>query len=287
MSKTNTDFKKLARQLAEKAVSEKRADLQEVLSNPYLQNAALGAGAGGLIGLVGGGKNKRRAMLDYALMGGLGGLGATAAKNMLLKPTTPPPAVAKAWGSDNSLPGAAAGIATSAGGGYAGHKLHSMMDSYGRLDRAADADRGFAARIRPLREAINTPADAQRVLAGLTRDAHRANPAVGPEDLNTLLARLAKNNQTGRNNMDFLRHIDSWSRPGNAFGGNVDEATDLLAAAAKHVPNAGAGTRNLTGHAIREALRRAKSLPGRVALPVMGALAAPALLSHFTSPSGE
>jgi hypothetical protein len=277
MSTPTTDFKKLARELAEQAVSEKRADLQAVLSNPYLQNAALGAGAGGLIGMIGGGKNKRRAMLDYALMGGLGGLGATAAKNMLFKPTVPPPAVNNAWGADSSVPGAAAGIASTVAGGYGGHKLHNMLDSYGKLDRAMDADKTLAAAINPLRTALNDKNHAHNIFRGLVADAQKANPA----------GNLFKNIQTGSDNMDFLRHIDAWGRPGNAWGGKVDEATDLLAAAAKHVPKPTPAARDLTGSAIRTALRRVKPVRGRFALPIAGALAVPALVNHMTSPSGE
>lgn len=52
------------------------ASLQAALANPAVRNALIGAGAGGLLGLV---QPKRKGInaLQLALMGGLGGLGAT------------------------------------------------------------------------------------------------------------------------------------------------------------------------------------------------------------------
>jgi hypothetical protein len=100
-------------------------DLGQIASNPYLQNALLGAGAGGLIGMLQQ-KNKRRAALNYALAGGLGGLGLTAARDFSA-PATPPPAVAAA-GHDNNIGNAAIGLGAAAAGAAGGSALHSAVE---------------------------------------------------------------------------------------------------------------------------------------------------------------
>lgn len=247
-------MKKIAAELAATATREKQADLQSVLSNPYLQNAALGAGAGGLLGLVSG-KNKRRAAIDYALMGGLGGLGATAAKEMLFKSAPPPPAVAKAVGEDGSVAGPVVGLGAMGAGGYAGHKLHNMIDQYGKLDRMMDmrSNKTVADALRPVRDAL---------------DGGRGPAAALEKDL-------------GGNAFSFLKNMHQRGRPSNAFGGNVRNATELLAQAAQRQGG------NISGSAIRAALARVPKRGGRFALPVMGALAVPALWNSLTAPKAE
>lgn len=250
----NAAMKKIAAELAATATRDKRADLQAVLSNPYLQNAALGAGAGGLLGLVSG-KNKRRSAIDYALMGGLGGLGATAAKEMLLNSSPPPAAVANAVGEDGSVAGPIAGLGAMGAGGFAGHKLHNMVDQYGKLDRMMDmrSNKTVADALRPVRDAL----DGGR---GVDFDLF---------------------DNLGSKSYATLKNMNSWGRPSNAFGGNARAATDLLARAAAHKGG------NISGSAIRAALARVPKRGGRFALPVMGALAVPALWNTLTAPKAE
>lgn len=264
----DTFMKKIARELAESAIGgEKQADLQGVLSNPYLQNALLGAGAGGLVGLATG-KNKRRAALDYALMGGIGGLGATAAKQMLTTPAAPPAAIANAVGEDGSALGPAVGLGAMGAGALGGHKLHNVIDQYGKLDRMMDmrSNKTVADALRPVRDALDgaRPGGVDFALFdALEQGANRAPGLRGKA-------------------YGFLKNIHRWGRPSNAFGGNTVDATNLLAQAAKHK-----GGSNITGSAIRAALARTPKVRGRFALPIMGALAVPALWNTLTAPKAE
>lgn len=65
-------------------------NLSGAMGNPYLRNALLGAGAGGLLGLTSG-KDKKRNALYYALLGGLGGAGLTAGMQSLDQVNAPAP----------------------------------------------------------------------------------------------------------------------------------------------------------------------------------------------------
>ena len=64
---------------------------QPYLADPYVRNALMGAGAGGLIGLMQP-KRKLRNMLSYGLVGGLGGAGLTAGVNAMTGKGVVPPA---------------------------------------------------------------------------------------------------------------------------------------------------------------------------------------------------
>lgn len=68
-----------------------QSNLSGALENPALRNALLGAGAGGLMGLVTGGEDKKRKALHYALLGGLGAGGLTLGAKMLGDAAAPPP----------------------------------------------------------------------------------------------------------------------------------------------------------------------------------------------------
>lgn len=68
-----------------------QSSLSGALENPAARNALLGAGAGGLLGLVTGDGDKKRKALQYALLGGLGAGGLTLGADMLGKATAPPP----------------------------------------------------------------------------------------------------------------------------------------------------------------------------------------------------
>jgi hypothetical protein len=151
-------------------------DLSQIASSPYLQNALLGAGAGGLVGMLQP-KNKRRSALNYALMGGLGGLGVTAAREFS-SPTTPPPAVAQA-GYDNSGLNTAIGLGSAGVGGYGGHKAHSMLDRWGKLDRAVDANPDLSKHLAPAVEKMRGAgkADDEIIEALSRRGAGRKAPA--------------------------------------------------------------------------------------------------------------
>ena len=256
---TQDVMKKIARELAEQATRvEKQADLQSVLSNPYVQNAALGAGAGGLLGLVRG-KNKRRAMLDYALMGGVGGLGATAAKDMLFKKAPPPAPVAKAVGEDGSVAGPLVGVTAMGAGGYAGNALHNAVDQYGKLDRVMKNDKAISSALSPLRAVLDR--------GDVDKDYQALRGVLGDKDFSKLLAMHRSARQTGP--------------AGNAAG----RSAQLLADAADLVGPAGA--KGITGKQLQSALSRLPRGRGRVALPIMGALAVPALWNAFTAPKAE
>jgi hypothetical protein len=151
-------------------------DLSQFASNPYVQNVLLGAGAGGVIGSLQS-KNKLRAALNYALMGGLGGAGVTAAREFST-PTTPPPAIANA-GHDNNLGNAALGIGSAGAGAYGGHRAHGMLDQWGKLDRAVDANPDLAKHLAPAVEKMRGAgkADAEIIEALSRRGAGKKAPA--------------------------------------------------------------------------------------------------------------
>lgn len=132
-----------------RATKQANIDFAQIAANPYVQNALLGAGAGGLIGALQS-KNKRRSALNYALMGGLGGLGVTAAREFSA-PATPPPAIAAA-GHDNNLGNAALGLGSAGAGAYGGHRAHGMLDRMGKLDRLVDANPDMAKQLSPALE---------------------------------------------------------------------------------------------------------------------------------------
>lgn len=159
-----------------RAMMPANVDLSQIASSPYLQNALIGAGAGGLVGMMQP-KNKRRSALNYALMGGLGGLGVTAAREFS-SPTTPPPAVAQA-GYDNSVLNTAVGLGSAGAGGYGGHKAHGMLDQWGKLDRAVDSNPDLAKHLAPavekMRGAGKTDADIIEALS--SRGAGKKAPA--------------------------------------------------------------------------------------------------------------
>ena len=69
-----------------------KTHLSGVMANPAARNALLGAGAGGLVGLLTADPEERKEKaLQYALLGGLGAGGLTLGANMLGKATAPPP----------------------------------------------------------------------------------------------------------------------------------------------------------------------------------------------------
>lgn len=203
----STDYLQLARGLAGVAVraqtpeTEKVAavaadlgkqaniDIRQLAANPYVQNALLGVGAGSLIGLVQP-KNKRRAALNYALMGGLGGLGVTAARQFSAG-ATPPPAVAQAK-HDGSLLNATIGLGGAGAGAYGGHRAHGLLDQWGKLDRLVDAKPDMAKHLSPvidkmrnagksqaeIVEALSRKGVARKVPAAEFRSAYQKLPAV-------------------------------------------------------------------------------------------------------------
>lgn len=111
-------------------------NLSGAMSNPYVRNTLLGAGAGGLIGLTSG-KDKKRNALYYALLGGLGGAGLTAGMQSLDKVTEPAPAevsapiaskigpVAKGVGTGAAALAAALGLGVL---GTQGRRAHVLMN---------------------------------------------------------------------------------------------------------------------------------------------------------------
>jgi hypothetical protein len=294
---------KLAAAVVDLHFEKEALELKDVLSSPYTQNALIGAGAGGLIGMLQG-KKKRRATLDYALMGGLGGLGATAAKNMLLTPATPPAAVAEAK-YDNNPANAVAGLAASGAGAYGGRQVANAIDAHGKLDRLLAADPAIAKQLQPTVDSLRSTSGATKITENLT-DRLRAAPPVNNPTLMGRLQALAR----GQDHLarDVGMHLEDAgitspsavagrvqsarnTARGNFFGGlfgrNADDAANVLTAIAAE-PAAGVGTagRKLTGAQLRQALRR---LPRRggglvgLGLPLLGALAGPAALNSFSS----
>lgn len=175
--KTSSATEKVAAVVTElRATKQANIDLSQIAANPYVQNALLGAGAGGLIGALQA-KNKRRSALSYALMGGLGGLGVTAARQ-LSSPTTPPPAVASA-GHDNNLGNAAIGLGGAGAGAYGGHRAHGLLDQWGKLDRVVDANPDMSKQLAPAVEKMRGTgkADADIIEALSRRGAGKKAPA--------------------------------------------------------------------------------------------------------------
>jgi hypothetical protein len=139
----DANIKALADKLAVKAIEKQSLDLTALqqhvsgaLANPHLRNSLMGAGAGGLLGLVTGGEDKKRKALHYALLGGLGGAGLTAGKNMLDKAMAPPPKELQAPVASTLGPvakgvgiagGAAAGTAGLAAAGLAGRHARAAL----------------------------------------------------------------------------------------------------------------------------------------------------------------
>lgn len=294
------------------AALQKQADLSQILANPYLQNAAIGAGTGGLIGALQG-KKKRRAILDYALMGGIGGLGATAAKNMLLTKAEPPPAIAAAK-QDGSVGNALMNLGGAGAGAYGGRQAANALDSYGKLDRFLESGDAAAKQLRPTVEQLRANSGPTRVTNNLAKHVRKLpdaanDPSLTRQMLNAL-RRLRGADYVPR---DVSLPLESagintpasvagrvnsatGAARGKFFGGvtgrNADDVANVLAAIASE-PASGVGSagRRLTGQQLQKALRGMPRVGGRLAgigLPVLGALSVPALLNSFGgSSAGE
>jgi hypothetical protein len=276
-------------------------DLQQALSNPYLQNAALGAGAGGLIGLLQG-KKKRRAALDYALMGGLGGLGATAAKNFLLTPATPPPAIAAAK-HDGNTGNALFNLGAAGVGGYGGRQVANSLDAYGKLDRFLESGDPLAKQLKPTIDQLRANNGPSKITKNLSQHVRNTADASDPSVMGQMLGVLRGSEHMPRDVSMPLEaagmktpasvggrvHVGEQAARGNFLGGilgrNSDEAADVLSAiASEPASGVGAAGRRLTGPQLRQAFRKLPRVGGRwagVGLPVAGALALPALLNSF------
>lgn len=291
----------------------KQADLSQVLSNPYLQNAAMGAGAGGLIGALQG-KKKRRAVLDYALMGGLGGLGATAAKNMLLTKSAPPPAIAAVKNQDGSTGNALLNLAGAGAGAYGGRQVANSLDAYGKLDRFLASGDDAAKQLRPTVEQLRASTGPSRVTENLTKHVRGLPDATHdpgyttqmlnalrrlrgadhvPRDVSLPLESAGMN--TPASVSGRVRSATNATR-GNFLGGirghGADDTANVLAAiAAEPASGVGKAGRKLTGAQLQQALRRMPRVGGRLAgigLPILGALSVPALLNSLGgSSAGE
>lgn len=285
----------------------KQADLSQVLSNPYLQNAALGAGAGGLIGALQG-KKKRRAMLDYALMGGIGGLGATAAKNMLLTKAAPPPAIAAVKNQDGSSSSALFNLAGAGAGAYGGRQVANSIDAYGKLNRLLESGDPVAKQLRPAIEQLQANSGSSKITDNLTQ--HVRQTPFAPATRNRLLSGIFGTDRVPRDvslpleEAGFTTPASVAGRVQNAarsargdffgglFGRNAaSEANVLAAIASEPASGVGAAGRRLTGQQIQAALRKLPRVGGRLAgigLPILGALSVPALLNSLGgSSAGE
>jgi hypothetical protein len=301
----DTELKDMARNLSAIATRKEAAfdlsSVQQAVGNPYVQNALLGAGAGGLIGALQG-KKKRRAMLDYAVMGGLGGLGATAAKEMLLKPATPPPSVAAA-GYDNNTGSTVGGLAAAGAGAYGGRQLANAVDARGKLDRLLATDKTMAKQLggtlEHLRDTGGTSQIADRMSSRL-----RSAPALNyshmtrAQWLNHLLRgpehhardvglHLSDANIYTPAQAANAAHTASRTARGSFFGGmfgrNSDRAANTLAAVAAET--GGPAAKGLTGAKLQAALRKLPRVGGKwlgLGLPIIGALAGPAALNSFS-----
>lgn len=106
VKRDSSGLEKIAAEYQKQAAIDIEA-LKGYLANPYVRNSLIGAGAGGLIGMLQPRRKGRNALM-YALMGGLGGLGTAALFNQFggqKTPETTPPAA-------GSAPGAAPGADT-------------------------------------------------------------------------------------------------------------------------------------------------------------------------------
>lgn len=291
----------------------KQADLSQILSNPYLQNAAIGAGAGGVIGALQG-KKKRRAILDYALMGGIGGLGATAAKNMLLTGAEPPPAIAAAKNQDGSSAGALLNLAGAGAGAYGGHQAANSLDAYGKLDRFLDSGDATAKQLKPTIEQLRANSGPTRIANNLTKHIGKLPEATNdPSFTKTILNSIRRLRGAKHVPRDVSLPLETagMTTPasvagrvntatraarGNFLGGvlgrNSDDVANVLAAiAAEGKSGVGGAGKKLTAAQLQQALRRMPRVGGRLAgigLPVLGALGVPALLNSLGgSSAGE
>jgi hypothetical protein len=138
----------LANTLAQSAVSGDRAPLQKIafdmgalkeqlsgaMANPMVRNSLIGAGVGGLTGLLTGDEDNRGSnALHYALLGGLGGAGLTAGMGALNKATAPPPKELRAPVSSKLKPLAkAVGVGAGAAAGAAAAGLGARAMRIGR-----------------------------------------------------------------------------------------------------------------------------------------------------------
>lgn len=289
----------------------KQADMSQVLSNPYLQNALMGASAGGLIGALQG-KKKRRAMLDYALMGGIGGLGATAAKNMLFTKATPPPAIAAAKNQDGSAGNALFNLAGAGAGAYGGRQVANSLDAYGKLDRFLASGDDAAKQLRPTIEQLRANSGSTKITDNLTSHVRKlpfASSARGtspidwlrglrgadyvPRDVSLPLEAAGINTPAGvAGRMGTATGAARGNFLGGILGRNTDDVANVLAAVASE-PASGVGNagRRLTGQQLQKALRSMPRVGGRwagIGLPVLGALGVPALLNSLGgSSAGE
>lgn len=281
----------------------KQADLSQILSNPYLQNAAIGASAGGLVGALQG-KKKRRAILDYALMGGLGGLGTTAAKNMLLTGATPPPAIAAAK-QDGSTGNALFNLAGAGAGAYGGRQIANSIDAYGKLDRFLDSGDAAAKQLKPTIEQLRANSGPSKITDNLTRQLRNTPFAQNntwsgifgadrvPRDVSLPLEEAGiRTPASVAGRVNSARNTARGNFFGGFFGRNADDASSVLAAIASE-PSSGVGNagRRLTAAQLQQALRKMPRVGGRLAgigLPVLGALSVPALLNSLGgSSAGE
>ena len=248
------------------------------------------------------GKKKRRAALDYALMGGLGGLGVTAAKNFLMTPATPPPAIAAAKQDGNS--GSALFILGAAGvGGYGGRQVANSLDAYGKLDRFLESDDGFAKRLNPTIEQLRANNGASKITKNLAQHVRNTADSTDPTVIGRLRGVLRGSEHMPRDvsmpleaaGMTTPAGVAGRVRVGenaarhNFLGGFLgrgsDEAADVLSAiASEPASGVGAAGRRLTGQQLRQAFRKMPRVGGRMAgigLPIAGALSLPALLNSF------
>jgi hypothetical protein len=149
-----TELKNLADTLARSAVSGDRAPLQKIafdmgalkeqvsgaLANPMLRNSLIGAGVGGLTGLLTGDEDDRGSKaLHYALLGGMGGAGLTAGMSALNKATAPAPKELRAPVTSNIKPLAKAvgvGAGAAAGAAAAGLGARAMRAGHAGLLRS-------------------------------------------------------------------------------------------------------------------------------------------------------
>lgn len=272
--------------------------LADVLNNPYLQNALIGASAGGLVGALQG-KKKLRSMLDYALLGGIGGLGTTAAKKMLFTPATPPPAIAAA-AHDNTTGNSLLNLGAAGLGAYGGRQAANSLDAYGKLNRFLESDDALAKQLRPTIEQLRANSGPSKITDNLTGHLRKTPFAQNstlagifgadhvPRDVSLPLEEARM--RTPASVAGRVRGASRTARGsflGGIFGRNSDDAANVLAAIASE-PASGVGSagRKLTASQLRAAFRRMPRVGGRLAgigLPVLGALAAPALLNSFSS----
>lgn len=174
-----------------------KTHLSGVMANPAARNALLGAGAGGLVGLLTADPEERKEKaLQYALLGGLGAGGLTLGANMLGKATAPPPKAIQAPIKSKLGPVMTKGVGPAAGAAAAlaaaGYAPIAARQAGPALRRGAMSAAWKIPALRgPVISALRSkiPGEMAKNIGGLSRASKIGVPAAGALLMYSLLNR--------------------------------------------------------------------------------------------------